>query len=96
MIDDIIVKDLHERLSSGDKRAQAEAAEHVRDLCLEKSEYRSAFGDVVPALVGLLDTSAAPNSQALTHTAAQALGYLAEADSIRDQMRSATCCQSIP
>ena len=91
MIDADLVKLVQERLSSGDRKAQAEAASHIRDLCVDVPESRTAFGNVVPPLVGLLDISAAPDSQELTHTAAQALGYLAEADAIRDQIRCGRC-----
>jgi hypothetical protein len=61
----------------------------VRDLCAEMEEYRTAFGRVgtVQRLVGLLESSAAPDTVPLTHIAAQALNYLAENDGNRDHIR---------
>lgn len=61
-----------------------------RDLCAEKDEYRHAFGSVgtVQPLVGLLESSASPDTINLTYIAAQALGYLAESDANREAIRS--------
>ena len=88
MLDADIVTDLHQKLSSGDAQEQAQSALHIRDLCAEKEEYRGSLGSVVAPLVGLLD--AAPASQQLTHTAAQALAYLAECEEHRDKIRWGT------
>lgn len=93
MMDPEIVKDLHQKLSSGDAREQAQSALHIRDLCAEKEEYRATLGSVVAPLVGLLD--AAPGSQPLTHTAAQALAYLAECEEHRDMIRWGSAIASL-
>ena len=85
MLDPELVKDLHQKLSSGDAGEQAQSALHIRDLCLEKEECRTSLGTVVAPLVGLLDV--APAAQPLTHTAAQALAYLAECEEHRDKIR---------
>ena len=85
MLDSEIVNELHQKLFAGDAHEQAQSALHIRDLCAEKEEYRASLGNVVAPLVGLLD--AAPASQSLTHTAAQALAYLAEREENRDKIR---------
>ena len=71
MIERGVVKDLHDQLLTGDKEQQASAVSHIRDLCAEKEEYREVFASTVPHLAGLIDTTAAPDSLALTHIAAQ-------------------------
>ena len=44
MLDPEIMKDLHQKLSSGDAGEQAQSALHIRDLCAEKEEYRASLG----------------------------------------------------
>lgn len=71
MIERGVVKDLHDQLLTGDKEQQASAVAHIRDLCAEKEEYREVFASTVPHLAGLIDSTAAADSLALTHIAAQ-------------------------
>lgn len=71
MIERDVVKDLHDQLLTGDKEQQASAVGHIRDLCAEREEYREMFASTVPHLAGLIDTTAAADTLALTHIAAQ-------------------------
>ena len=87
MIERGVVEDLHNQLLSGDKEQQASAVVHIRDLCAEREEYRDQFASTIPHLSGLIDTTASAESLPLTHIAAQALGFLAESDPIRDIIR---------